>query len=244
MKVTATSSGPGMDKIFKGIAALNGSDVLVGIPEGDNRQDSLTALAAAMKLTKSGKPRKKAAKFIEAAKNPISNAELLFIFTNGSPLHGQPPRVVIEAAIEAEPTKSLIAKYISQAAVAAMDGNEAGMVENLQKAGTIGESASKRWFTDSRNGWDENAASTIRAKGSDTPGIDTGQMRRAITHVVQAGNVAGHNDSDGPEQDAEKGMDDVAETADEVAGGVEGAVETVGEGIAEGAEVVGEVAIL
>ena len=66
-------------------------------------------------------------------------------------------------------------------------GNEKSMVEHLDRAGTIAESASKRWFTDPRNGWEPNASSTIRAKGSETPGIDTGQMRRAITHIVEAG---------------------------------------------------------
>jgi len=248
MKVTATSSGPGLDAIFKGISGLNGADVLVGIPEGDNRQDSLSSLAGAMKLTKSGKLSKKAAKYLEAAKSPISNAELLFIFTNGSPLHGQPPRVVIEAAIEAEPTKSLIAKYLAMAAISAMDGDQDGMVSNLKKAGTIGESASKRWFTDPRNGWPQNAPSTIKAKSGysimgpvglvgmdagldaiNTPGIDTGQMRRAIISVVEMGNAPGHNDSDAPEQDVETAMEDVGE-----------AVETVGEGV----EAVGEVVAL
>ena len=76
---------------------------------------------------------------------------------------------------------------MAAASTAALDGNAAGMLDALDGAGTIGESAAKRWFTDSRNGWAENAASTIRAKGSETPGIATGQMRRAITHVVEAG---------------------------------------------------------
>jgi len=182
-----SSSGPGMSDILKGIDALNGADVLVGIPEGDDRKAGLLARASKMKLTKNGKVTKAAKALIEAAQSPISNAELLFIFTNGSPLRGQPPRVVIEAAIEAEPTKSLLAKEMAMAATAALDGDDKGMVEHLDRAGTIAESASKRWFTDPRNGWESNAPSTIRSKGSDVPGIDTGQLRRAITHIVEAG---------------------------------------------------------
>jgi len=182
-----TSSGPGMDSIMRGIDALNGADALVGIPEGDDRKADLLQRASLIKLTKTGKVTAAAKALLEAAKSPISNAELLFIFTNGSPLRGQPPRGVIEAAIEAEPTKSLIAKEMAAASVAALEGNEKSMVEHLDRAGTIAESASKRWFTDPRNGWEPNAPSTIRAKGSETPGIDTGQMRRAITHIVEAG---------------------------------------------------------
>ncbi len=250
MKVTSTSSGPGMKRIMAGIAALNGSDVLVGIPEGDNRQDSLRALADAMKLTKAGGRSKKAFKFLAASKQPISNAELLFIFTNGSPLRGQPPRIVIEAAIQAEPTKSLIAKYLAMAAVSAMEGDEAGMIANLKKAGTLGESASKRWFTDPRNGWPQNAPSTIRAKSglnvmgpvglvgmdasldeNNTPGIDTGQMRRAIISVVEVGEKMHEGNAGSEDFEWER-------TASNVAESVEVGAETVGETVAEGAEVV------
>ncbi len=187
MKIGLSSSGPGMDGIMKGIEALDGADVLVGIPEGDDRKQDLLDRAAARQLTKSGKLSKKAQKLIDASNGPISNAELLFIFSNGSPLHGQEPRPVIEPAIESDPTSDLIAKELAASAVAALDGDEDGMLEHLDRAGQLGESASKRWFTDPRNGWEPNAASTIRAKGSDTPGIDTGQMRRALTHVVEMG---------------------------------------------------------
>jgi len=190
VNISYSSSGPGMRQIYDGIAALQGADALVGIPEGDNREESLLARVSLLKPTKSGKPGKLARRLLEAAKKPISNAELLFIFTNGSPLRGQPPRVVIEAAIEAEPTKTLIAKYIAAASVSALDGDYDGMMQNLDRAGQIGESASKRWFTDPRNGWEPNKPSTIAHKGSDRPGIDTGQMRRAILHQVERGGQA------------------------------------------------------
>lgn len=187
MQVSYSSDGPGMKNIMAGIAALNGADALVGIPEGDDRQADLLQRASLIKLTKKGKIGKRAQKLVDAAAVPISNAELLFIFTNGSPLHGQPPRPVIEPAIEEKKTVERISRALAAASTAALDGNEAGMLDALDRAGQIGESAAKRWFTDSRNGWAENAASTIRAKGSERPGIDTGQMRRAITHVVEAG---------------------------------------------------------
>ena len=221
--VSYSSSGSGMDNIMRGIDALNGADALVGIPEGDDRKADLLARASLMKLTKTGKVTAAAKALLEAAKSPISNAELLFIFTNGSPLRGQPPRVVIEAAIEAEPTKSLIAKEMAAASVAALEGNEKSMVEHLDRAGTIAESASKRWFTDPRNGWEPNAPSTIRAKGSETPGIDTGQMRRAITHIVEAGAAAHTGNATEFEPDTEIRFGVRAEEA----------VEEIGEEVAE-----------
>ena len=187
MQVSYSSAGPGMKNIMAGIAALNGADALVGIPEGDDRQGDLLQRASLIKLTKKGKMSKRAKKLVDTSSQPISNAELLFIFSNGSPLHGQPARPVIEPAIEQPETAERIARALAAASTAALDGNEAGMMDALDRAGTIGERAAKRWFTDSRNGWAENADSTIRAKGSDRPGIDTGQMRRAITHVVEVG---------------------------------------------------------
>jgi hypothetical protein len=198
--ISYSSSGPGMDGIMRGIDALNGADALVGIPEGNA-------------------PRKK---------GDINNAELLFLFTNGSPLRGTPGRVVIEAAIEAEPTKDLIAKEMAAAATAALDGDEKGMMDHLDRAGTIAESASKRWFTDPRNGWEPNAPSTIRAKGSETPGISTGQMRRAITHIVEAGGAV--HTGNGPELEA----------GDDISFGTraEEEVEDAGEELAEILEVV------
>ena len=221
--ISYSSSGPGMAQINRGIDALNGADALVGIPEGDSRKESLLARVSMLKPTKSGKPGKLARKLLDAAKQPISNAELLFIFTNGSPLRGRPPRVVIEAAIEEEPTKELIAKEIAAASMAALDGNEALMMQHLDRAGQIGESASKRWFTDPRNGWEPNAPSTIRSKGSETPGIDTGQMRRAITHVTESGRGVHEGnatdfapDSDlafGPEAEGAGELAEVAEVA-------------------------------
>ena len=68
-----------------------------------------------------------------------------------------------------------------------------------------------------------------------TPGIDTGQMRRAITHVVESegalheGNLA--------EQERDGGVE---ESSAQVAEGAEAGIETVGEGVEAGAETAGE----
>ena len=211
MNVGVKKSGPGMANISKGIAALNGADVLVGIPEENASRK----------------------------KGPINNAELLFIFTNGSPLHNQPPRVVIEAAVTASPASSNISKELAAASKCALDGDEKGMIDHLDRAGTIGESASKRWFTDPRNGWEPNALSTINRKldklsakkreqavdaivaaGGDatgiiTVGIMTGQMRRAITHIVQTGSGASARQSEEDAPDSNDGASALPEGAED-----------------------------
>lgn len=195
MGVTLTRTGPGTKKLFEGLKALKGARVLVGIPQADNQR-----------FDDKGK---------KTASKGINNAEALFIFSKGSPLRGQPPRPVMEPAIQADGNRQRIARNLAKASKAALHGDQDGMVEFLDKAGTVGESASKRWFRDSRNGWPANAPSTVRAKlgklsakkraaalqaiqdaggnqtGIVTPGIDTGQMRRAITHVLDIEGVQG-----------------------------------------------------
>jgi hypothetical protein len=54
----------------------------------------------------------------------------------------------------------------------------------LNRAGQVAENAARNWFVNPKNGWAPNAPSTIRRKGSDKPGIDTGEMRKALTHLV------------------------------------------------------------
>lgn len=113
----------------------------------------------------------------------ISNADLLFIHTNGSPRNGIPARPVIEPAIEYGENKTMIADQLSEAGKAAFDRNRSGIDSALDAAGQLGENASKEWFTNSANGWAANKPATIKRKGSSAPLIDTGSMRGAITHV-------------------------------------------------------------
>jgi len=113
----------------------------------------------------------------------ITNAGLMYIQTNGSEVMNIPPRPVIEPAIEAN--KEMLTGTLGAAMTAELDGDHAAAVVNLRKAGTQGANAAKRWFTDPRNGWAPNAPSTIARKGSDRPLIDTGELRRSITHVEE-----------------------------------------------------------
>jgi hypothetical protein len=153
--VKVTKTGPGLALIRKSIDRLKKSEVLVGIPAPTTQRRG----------------------------EPINNASLLFIQTNGSQLKNIPPRPVLEPSIEAN--KGIITPHLGAAAKAVMDQRPDAAERELERAGMIASNCAKRWFTDPRNNWPPNAPSTVEEKGSDRPLIDTGQLRRAITYVVR-----------------------------------------------------------
>ena len=114
-----------------------------------------------------------------------TNAQLVYLHTHGSPLQGIPARPIIEPALAAADNKQLITKQLGEAARAALDHQPNVTSQHLNQAGLLGANAAKRWFTDDRNGWAPNSPATAARKGSDRPLIDTGQMRRAITFLVE-----------------------------------------------------------
>lgn len=115
----------------------------------------------------------------------VTNAELMYIHTNGSPLKNIPARPVIEPGIEVSDNRKMIVDELEQVAKNELDGKPDEAIAHLIMAGTVGSNAAKRWFRDPRNGWAPNAPMTIARKGSDRPLINTGELRRAITHVEE-----------------------------------------------------------
>lgn len=157
MSVTVTKSGSGgLAKLAANLKRIQKSDVLVGIPSSGSSRGTA---------------------------NGINNAEALWIFSNGSPLNNQPPRPVLEPAIEKNQAK--ISPHLGLAAQAVLRGDPDAAQKHLQMAGVIASNGAKRMFSLGQNDWAANAPSTIAAKGSDVPGIDTGSMRRALTYVVR-----------------------------------------------------------
>jgi hypothetical protein len=154
--VTTTVSGGGANKIKADMMQLVGLEVFIGIPKDTSA-------------------RKKTSK--------ISNAELLYIHTHGSPLQNIPARPVIEPAIKAN--QDLINKELAKVVPLAIDGQISEAKKQLKKVGVLGANLARAWFTDSRNNWKENAPSTIKRKGSNKPLIDTGELRKAITFVIK-----------------------------------------------------------
>jgi hypothetical protein len=115
----------------------------------------------------------------------ITNAQLLYLQSHGSPLQNIPARPVIEPAIESPDNRSRISAELRQASQAALQADLESMHQHLERAGQLGEKAAKSYFTSPLNHWAPDAPSTIEEKGSDKPLIDTGELRRSITHVVK-----------------------------------------------------------
>ncbi len=123
----------------------------------------------------------------EAGSRPgemVTNTELAFIHTYGSPIRNIPARPILEPALSTAETKDAVCVELKDAAKAMLSGDRDKMVEYLYRAGQEGENASRAWFEDSRNGWAPNAPSTIARKGSDRPLIDTARLRKSLTHTV------------------------------------------------------------
>lgn len=114
----------------------------------------------------------------------ITNSQLLYIQSKGSPLQNIPARPVIEPALESPDNKARISAEMKQAAQAALQADLEAMHQHLENAGQLGENAVKAFFTSPLNHWEPDAPSTIEEKGSDKPLVDSGEMRRSITHIV------------------------------------------------------------
>lgn len=158
-------------KIYEALKELERLQVLVGVPEDKSSRDG----------------------------DPITNAELLYVHTNGSPVNGIPSRPVIEPAIK--DSKEEIYKYIKEASQKALAGDIEGMRNSYDKAGLKGENAARDWFTNPKNNWKDVKQETINhrkkkmskkqlesAIGNENahrPLIDTSELRKSITHVVR-----------------------------------------------------------
>lgn len=167
---------------IKGIANLA---TYVGIPAGSSSVRNKTAADKAKKisvLSRKKQRRRKEKLALISMFGDVSNAQLLHWFSKGSPLTGQPPRPVLEAAIHAPGNKEPIANLVAQAIKANLDGKPALSKQLLIKAGALSAKVSRDWFFDSRNNWARNANETLRKKHGDNPGINTDIMRQAITH--------------------------------------------------------------
>lgn len=126
---------------------------------------------------------------------PINNAELAYIHTNGvkpaeqlhlqehgSPLWRIPPRPMIDPVIKKN--EQLINDKFQALSKKALSDPNVNVKDELSKIGMIVRDKIKDNFTDPNNGWAPNSDATIREKGSDKPLIDTGALRKSIEYVV------------------------------------------------------------
>lgn len=118
----------------------------------------------------------------------VTNAELLFIHTNGSPVNNIPPRPVIEPAIKDDAER--LSSMMKKASKLVFEGNKAEAIKQLKLTGMRGQNVSRAWFVNEKNGWPPNSPSVYRRKlekdsTDPKPLIDTGELRKSITYVVQ-----------------------------------------------------------
>lgn len=167
-------------------------EVLVGIPENTSqrKEDGITNAELAFIHThgvRTSSMIKEMNKAIEQGGQTYSQAYNMYIQSHGSPAFRIPPRPIIEPAIEAN--IEMISKYLKRSVRCFLEGNEEEGKRELESAGMIAQGYARRWFTDPRNEWPPNAPSTIKAKGSDMPLIDTGELRKSITYIVRGANT-------------------------------------------------------
>ena len=170
----------GTAALLKRVAGLTKLAAYVGVPASSSEDRSNQLLGMAAKT----KSKKKRAKLQKAALSDVTNAELLFIHTKGSPKRHIPARPVIEPAVAADGNRQAIAHEIAASCKASLMNDNAKALARMQRAALAGQNAARSWFTDGRNAWALNKPSTIAAKGSSRPLIDTGALRTSIQGIV------------------------------------------------------------
>lgn len=129
----------------------------------------------------------------------ITNAELAFIHSKGSERLNIPARPFIEPAIEKDETQHQITRHMKAAVLAALEGQDSTVIDEVNKAGQAGENAAKDYIQSGNlapnsgftlnGGWMRNRISGkpfyAKPKKSAVPLIDTGSLRSSITHVVE-----------------------------------------------------------
>jgi hypothetical protein len=171
----------GAAAMLKRVAGMSKLAAYVGVPSATSRDRQKQLLDMAGKTNS----KKKKAKLQKAALGDVTNAELLFIHTKGSPINHIPARPVLQPAIEADGNKQSITNEINASIKASLAGDKPLAEKKMMRAALAGQNAARRWFTDSRNNWAPNRPATIERKGSDRPLIDTGALRASIVGVVR-----------------------------------------------------------
>lgn len=163
MKIEVEETWDGMKQMLDGFKFIEGSAVYVGIPQkNSSREDNSEG---------------------------ITNAELLFIHTNGSPINNVPARPVVEPAIEDDQER--LTRMLTQSYLLAFSGRIQDALLQLQKTGMRAQNIARNWFVNPKNGWPPNSPgvqAAKRKKGSTNPRplIDTGELRKSITYVVDS----------------------------------------------------------
>lgn len=109
----------------------------------------------------------------------LTNAELMFIHENGSPLHSIPARPVLRMTIDW--AKQNIGATMGKAVTAFFNSGEDAYVRELKRFCLKMEKYARNIIYSNDGRLAPNAPSTIARKGDNHPLFDTGQLARSIT---------------------------------------------------------------
>lgn len=144
--------------VLKGVRALTTKEVLVGIPSTTAGRDD----------------------------TPINNAEIGYLMETGSPAQNIPERPFLVPGVESAQDKFI--PHLKAAGLSALEGKTAMIERDFDRAGIVAANAVKAKITDGPfTPLSPKTLQKRRAKGrtGERPLIDTGQLRRAVSHVVR-----------------------------------------------------------
>lgn len=115
----------------------------------------------------------------------MTNAELMFVHENGSPLRNIPARPVLQMTIDYA-NQNLISKTVDKCIDLILNGKENEVETELNRLAIKIENYARKIIYSNDGRLAPNAPSTIARKGDNHPLFDTGQLSRSITcRVVQ-----------------------------------------------------------
>ena len=126
----------------------------------------------------------------------ITNAEIMYINENGSPLRNLPARPVLDLTIQWVNSSGLLDKTLNKAIEAYFNKFDIADVDKeMEKLCIKIQNHARRIIYDNENGvLAPNAPSTIAKKGVNHPLFDTGQLARSLTCKYRKYEKGGKND--------------------------------------------------
>ena len=149
--------GNGMGDLRKGLSFLKSHRVLVGIPQANDENHG-----------------------------NLTNVQLAFIMSKGSPKKGIPPRPFLEPTFDDSGVKNRIAREMGNAVKRSANGDYGGAMMALGQAGTIGRDAVKNSMGGTPPPNSPATAERKRKKRGDAVTlIDTAQLQGSIIYIIE-----------------------------------------------------------
>lgn len=112
----------------------------------------------------------------------VTNAELMYIHENGSPLRHIPARPVLKMAMDWAKSSGLVIQTVGKVvAIMNITGKQSDATNEMKKMAIKIQNYARQIIYDNDGRLAPNAPSTIAKKGDNHPLFDTGQLARSIT---------------------------------------------------------------